>query len=245
MTEDMTMLDGMAFQGFPRAGIDFLASLAENNDRAWFTPRKADYERLVKRPLEALCAALGERFAERGVPLTADPLRSPFRIYRDVRFSRDKSPYKPYASARFPAVGGGPGGYFHLAPGDIFAGGGIWHAEPSIVAAWRREVTTNGPEVRRAIEDEAFVRTFGKLDGERLKRVPAGFARDDPNAELLTLKDVTFGRRLSDDDVMSPSLPDLLTDLYAAAGPVFALLARVAAQPQAAVAQETSGGPEG
>jgi uncharacterized protein (TIGR02453 family) len=225
--EETTMPDAGAFEGFPREGIDFLAALAENNDRAWFTPRKADYERLVKRPLEALCLALGERFTARGIPLTSDPARSPFRIYRDVRFSRDKSPYKPYASARFPAVGGGPGGYFHLAPGDIFAGGGIWHAEPAVLRAWRTTVASSPAEVRSVLEDPAFVRTFGSVDGDRLKRVPAGFSRDDPNADLLTLKDVTFGRRLSDADVMAPSLPDLLADTYAAAGPLIALLGRV------------------
>lgn len=222
------MPEAMAFEGFRREAIDFLAALAENNDRAWFTPRKAEYERLVKRPLEALCVALAERFAARGIPLTSDPVRSPFRIYRDVRFSRDKSPYKPYASARFPAVGGGPGGYFHLAPGDIFAGGGIWHADPPVLAAWRATVASSPEEVHAALDDPAFVRTFGSVDGDRLKRVPPGYRRDDPNADLLTLKDVTFGRRLSDTDVMAPSLPDLLSDTYAAAAPVLALLARVA-----------------
>ena len=81
------------FAGFSPDAIQFLADLAENNDRAWFQPRKADYERLLKEPLEALVAALGERLAARGVPLKADPARAPFRIYRDVRFSKDKSPH--------------------------------------------------------------------------------------------------------------------------------------------------------
>ena len=80
------------FTGFRPEAIQFLADLAVNNDRTWFQPRKADYERLLKHPLEELCVALGERFATRGIPLTADPVRSPFRIYRDVRFSKDKSP---------------------------------------------------------------------------------------------------------------------------------------------------------
>ena len=67
-----------------------------NNDRAWFQPRKADYERLLKEPMEQLCVALSERFAERGVPLQADPRSSVFRIYRDTRFAKDKSPYKTH-----------------------------------------------------------------------------------------------------------------------------------------------------
>lgn len=80
------------FTGFDREAIQFLVDLTENNDRAWFTPRKGEYERLLKRPLEALCLALDERFHARSLPLRADT-RSPFRIYRDVRFSKDKSPH--------------------------------------------------------------------------------------------------------------------------------------------------------
>ena len=81
------------FNGFTRDAIQFLADLAANNDRAWFQPRKAAYERLLKEPMEALIAALAERLAERAIPLRADPKRSPFRIYRDTRFSADKSPH--------------------------------------------------------------------------------------------------------------------------------------------------------
>ena len=81
------------FTGFRPEALQFLADLAANNDRAWFAPRKAEYERLLKGPLKALCGALDEAFRTRGIPLDADPARSPFRIYRDVRFSKDKSPH--------------------------------------------------------------------------------------------------------------------------------------------------------
>src|SRR4051794_22217441 len=90
------------FSGFRPEAIQFLADLAENNDRAWFQPRKADYERLLKQPLEAFCVALDEQFRARGLPLVADPSRSPFRIYRDTRFAKDKSPYKTNIGADFP-----------------------------------------------------------------------------------------------------------------------------------------------
>ena len=82
-----------SFTGFPPAAIQFLADLAQNNDRAWFQPRRAEYERLLKEPMEAMIAALADRLAARGVPMRADPQRSPFRSYRDVRFSKDKSPH--------------------------------------------------------------------------------------------------------------------------------------------------------
>jgi uncharacterized protein (TIGR02453 family) len=220
------------FSGFSRAAIDFLAELAANNDRSWFQPRKAEYERLVKQPLEALCVALGERFAARAIPLRSDPAKSPFRIYRDTRFSKDKSPYKPYASANFPWVEGetvGPGGYFHLQPGEVYVGGGMWHPEPARLAAWRARVANDPVAVHRVIDDNRFVATFGDVHGDSLKRVPTGFPADHPEAELLKLKDITFGRRLSDDEALSPALPDTLADAFADAVPVFRLLANLEA----------------
>jgi uncharacterized protein (TIGR02453 family) len=212
------------FTGFRPEAIQFLADLADNNERSWFQPRKGEYERLLKIPLEELCVALDQRFRERGLPLSADPARSPFRIYRDVRFSKDKSPYKTHVSASFPSLDGHAeaGAYFHMSPGEIYAGGGMWHPDRERLAAWRALVDSGvGLE---ALDDPAFVATFGSVGGDALSRVPAGFAKDHPRAELLRLKDVTFGRRLSDADATSAGLPDILADTYASAVPVFHLL---------------------
>ncbi len=222
------------FPGFTREALQFLADLAVNNERAWFQPRKADYERLLKEPLQALCVALGERFEARGIPLVADPARSPFRIYRDTRFSKDKSPYKTHVSASFPWQGGGPGGYFSLAPGSIYVGGGIYHPERPVLNAWREAVGKRSAEVHAALGDPGFVRAFGSVGGERLKRVPPGFAADHPDAELLKLKDITVGRRLADEDVLSADLPDVISDDLAAALPLLRLLAGLAAGSPAA-----------
>ncbi len=216
------------FTGFQPEAVQFLADLAANNDRAWFQPRKAEYERLLKGPLEALCVALAERFEARELPLTADPARSPFRIYRDVRFSRDKSPYKTNIGAAFPWTGPGdarPGGYFHLAPGEAFVGGGMWHPEKASLAAFRRLLDTDPGRVHAATDDPAFVATFGRVNGDRLTRVPQGYRPDHPEAELLKLKDVTFAHRLSDADVAAADLPDRLVESLRAAVPVMRLLA--------------------
>ena len=217
------------FAGFRPEAIAFLADLASNNDRTWFTPRKPQYEELVKRPLEALCVALAERFAARDLPLVADPAKSPFRIYRDVRFAKDKSPYKPYASAQFPMVGGGPAGYVHIEPGEIFAGGGLYRPEPPVLARWRQLVLADPARARAAVEDPGFTAVYDAVYGDRLTRVPTGYPKDSPDADLLTLKDIIFRRRLADVDVMSPDLPDLLADSYEAAMPVLTLLAGIAA----------------
>lgn len=222
-----------AFTGFTPDAIQFLADLAANNDRAWFQPRKADYERLLKDPMAAFIAALRDRLSARAMPLDADPIRSPYRIYRDTRFSRDKSPYKTHLGASFPWTAGvaapdhlrGVGGYFHLEPGEIFVGGGMWHPEPGPLAAWRRLVIEAPGRVHAAVDDPGFVARFGGVDGDRLRRVPAGLPRDHPDAGLLTLKDVTFGRRLDDREVFSASLPEILADDLATAVPLLRLLA--------------------
>ncbi len=220
------------FTGFRSEAIQFLADLAANNDRAWFQPRKAEYEALLKRPLEALCIVLAARFEARGIPLAADPARSPFRIYRDVRFSKDKSPYKTNIGASFAWVGGGEasaGGYFHLAPGEIFVGGGIWHPEPARLKAFRQVVDTDPARVHALIDDPAFVETFGHVSGSQLARVPKGYNANHPEAELLKLTDVTFGRHLSDREANSPELPDRLAETLAVGVPLMRLLASLPA----------------
>jgi uncharacterized protein (TIGR02453 family) len=225
------------FAGFRSEAIQFLADLAENNERSWFQPRKADYEKLLKEPLEAFVAALGERFRARRIPLKADPARAPFRIYRDVRFSKDKSPYKTNIAASFPwaeTPGGaedgphGVGGYFHLSPGEIYVGGGMWHPEKPRLDRFRALIVDDPRRVHEAIEDREFVAHFGQINGDRLQRVPTGHPADHPDADLLKLKDVTFGRRLSDDEALSPTLPDIVADDLAAGVQVMRLLASLA-----------------
>ena len=233
-----------AFGGFRPEAIQFLADLAENNSREWFQPRKADYERFLKVPMEQLCVALDERFRSRGIPLHADPARSPFRIYRDVRFSKDKSPYKTAVAASFGWAGEGAdaslgrshsenvhasGGYFHLQPGEIFLGGGVWHPDRSWLAAFRQRIVADHEGFRAIVEEPRFVDAFGSVsdDGESLKRVPPGFPADHPAADLLRKKNVTFGRRLSDEEAMSPALPTVIADAFEVATPLMRYLAGV------------------
>jgi uncharacterized protein (TIGR02453 family) len=243
------------FGGFQPEAIHFLLELALNNERTWFQARKDEYERLLKEPLEALCVALGERFEARDLPLRADA-RSPFRIYRDVRFSKDKSPYKTHVSASFPwaPVGSPPtphsrtesvhrvGAYFHFEPDEFFAGGGMWHPERSVLEAWRTAVVGEAKRIHAVIDDPAFTAEFEAIDGDRLKRVPPGYPADHPDLELLKLKDLVFGRGMSDDEVLSPDLPDLLVDAFEKAVPVFRLLASLATSGERGPAAGHSGG---
>jgi uncharacterized protein (TIGR02453 family) len=232
-------VNAQPFTGFTHEAIQFLADLAQHNERSWFQPRKAEYERLLKEPLELMVAALAERLAARDIPLRADPRRSPFRIYRDTRFSRDKSPYKTHLGASFPwedAAAGpgappedqphGNGGYFNFAPGEMFVGGGMWMPDRSRLEAFRRAIVEDSERVSGAIGDAAFVAWFGDVHPhESLKRIPPGYPADHPMADMFRWKDVVFGRRLSDAEVCSASLPDTIADGYAAAIPVFRFLA--------------------
>ena len=229
------------FAGFPPDAIQFLVDLAENNDRAWFQPRKAEFERLLKVPMGAMIAALAERLAARGVPMLADPKRSPFRIYRDTRFAKDKSPYKTHLGATFPWVGDaaaaeaggghderahGNGGYFHFQPGEMYAGGGMWQMEKPRLDAFRAAVLRRPDDVRQALHEPGFLAAWGEArPHDRLKRFPPGYPQDHPLADLFLWKDVVFGRPLSDDEVLSADLPDRLAAGYAAAAPVFRFLA--------------------
>ena len=227
------------FPGFTREAIQFLADLAANNERSWFQPRKGDYERLLKEPMEQLCVALDERFEARRIPMLADPRRSPFRIYRDTRFSRDKSPYKTHLAASFPWIEGaaaetegsqerahGNGGYFNFEPGEMYLGGGMWRPDRGRLEEFRAVVRDEPERVRAALEEPGFTNWFGAVQThDELKRVPVGYPADHPMADLFRWKDVVFGRRLSDGEVLSPDLPDTIADGYAAAVPVFRFLA--------------------
>jgi uncharacterized protein (TIGR02453 family) len=240
----MTTDTPTTFAGFSPDAIQFLAELAQNNNRDWFQPRKADYERLLKRPMEDLCAALEAQFRSRGIPLHADAARSPFRIYRDTRFSKDKSPYKTHVAASFGWAGDGvdaaagrshdenvhaSGGYFHLQPGEIYVGGGVWHPDPAWLRRFRDRVVADHRPFQGIVEAPAFVDAFGVVgdDGESLKRVPPGYPADHPAADLLRKKNVTFGRRLADQEALSAELPRVLADAFDTATPLMRYLATV------------------
>ena len=129
------------FAGFRPAAFAFFSELQDNNDPAWFKPRKALYEAEVLAPFRELIAAVGDALGQAGLPLAGDPRRGIFRIYRDVRFSPDKRLYKTHAGAVLTRSGGrrDPGVlYIHVAPGESMAAAGFWHPEPALLARLRR-----------------------------------------------------------------------------------------------------------
>jgi uncharacterized protein (TIGR02453 family) len=181
------------FSSFPKEGLQFLRSLKRNNKREWFQERKSIYETHIKRPMEELMAALTADIAEFAPEMVASPRLS--RIYRDVRFSKDKSPYKTYV-----AVGTGlpkhEGAryYLHIAAEELFIGGGIYMPTPEDLSAVRNHIAANPKSFIKLVTAPRFRKLFGAVEGERLTRVPRGFAADHVAADYLRHKQFYVGR---------------------------------------------------
>jgi len=207
---------GEGFAGFRPAAFAFFSELQDNNDPAWFKPRKALYEAELLAPFRELIAAVGEKLAQAGLPLVGDPRRGIFRIYRDVRFSPDKRLYKTHAGAVLTRSGGrrDPGVlYIHVAPGESMAAAGFWHPEPALLARLRRAILVD-PEGFLAITGGLAAAGCPLSSDDKLSRPPRGFeaAKGTPVAEYVGWKSFTAHRMLSDAEMQSPALVDRIAD---------------------------------
>jgi uncharacterized protein (TIGR02453 family) len=176
---------------FTAKTLTFLRALRRNNDRAWFRAHTADYEAHVKAPMLAAVARIGEEFQSFAPELMADPKKSLYRIWRDTRFSADKRPLKTNVAAVFPHRLGSrhtsAGLYFEIAPKWVFAGGGLYMPERADLVKIRQRIASDANQFRRLVT-QGSLRTVGGLQGERLIRVPIGYAVDHPAAEYLRFK---------------------------------------------------------
>ena len=176
--------------------LRFLRALKRNNDREWFRARRDDYEQYVRGPMLAVIEQLAADFRRFAPELDASP-KSLYRIYRDTRFSEDKTPLKTHvaASFRWKALprGESAGLYVEVAPGWVWMGGGFYAPESSHLVRIRRHIAETHPALHRLVEARAFRRAVGSLDGEQLTRVPRGFPRDHPAAELLKYRNFLAG----------------------------------------------------
>jgi len=164
----------------PRA-LSFLRALKRNNDREWFKARKEQYDELLRAPMLAIIDALARDFRTFAPDIVASPKVSMYRIYRDTRFSEDKSPLKTHVAAMFPWRGlakhEGAGMYFHVALDGVWVGGGMYSPDTSQLQAEREHIAANIKRFRAIVESPQFKRVLGRLDGEQLQRVPRGFRR--------------------------------------------------------------------
>ena len=176
---------------FTPKSISFLRALKRNNDREWFRERKDQYDTHLKAPMTAVIEQLAKDFQAFAPELVATP-KCIYRIYRDTRFSDDKTPLKTNIAASFPWRGlprhQGAGLYFEVAAGWVWAGGGMYAPETSQLAAVREHIAANHKRLQAIVESPAFKKTVGALAGEKLQRVPRGFDKDHPAAEFLRHK---------------------------------------------------------
>ncbi|HTX36918.1 MAG TPA: DUF2461 domain-containing protein [Bryobacteraceae bacterium] len=180
------------FPGFPPEALDFFRELRNNNQRDWFQPRKMLYEEQVKRPMRELVETLNRALAPFAPEYATDPDKAVYRIYRDTRFSPDKTPYKDHIAASFhrrSAGAQGEGG-FYVAVSDKEAaiGGGVYAPGPETLLALRQHIATKHEEMRKILRAAAVRKLLGEMQGDKLSRVPKGFASDHPAADLLRFK---------------------------------------------------------
>ncbi len=212
--------------------FDFLSDLKQNNNRDWFQVNKDRYENDVKEPLLTFIAAFAERSPEISTSIMVIPRVSGgslFRIYRDVRFSKDKTPYKTGAGIHFRHKRGkdvhAPGYYLHLEPGDVFVGSGIWKPNTETVTKIRSKIAEHPDQWLAIIEDKKFQKTF-TLGGDSLKRPPKGFDPEHPLIEDLKRKDYLASIVLNEKIVCEQNFLDYYVDLCKTAAPFMEFLTR-------------------
>ena len=212
---------------FTRKTLAFLRALKRNNDREWFRARKAEYEAHVRAPMIALLARLADDFRGFAPELVADPKVSLYRIYRDTRFSEDKTPLKTHVAAHFPhrrLRRTGAGLYLEVAPQWVWIGGGLYMPETAELAAIRAHIDAHHRRLRRIVESRAFVAAVGELHGEQLTRVPRGFPKDHPGAHYLRFRQFLAGREYPADFACGPRFYAELTNAFRQVTPLVRFL---------------------
>ena len=228
--------------GFNPAALRFLRGLAKNNNNEWFEAHREEYETDVREPMRDLIGEMNERFKTFAPEIGGDPKRSMFRINRDIRFSKDKSPYKTHAACWFnhrrastrvgsEADTGSAGFYFHLQPGKSFVGGGVWMPPRPSLNKLRDAIADDPTGFDRIAR--GLTKRFGGLDDEAvLKKMPRGFSEDHPAAKWLRYQSFVSGREITDATVTDRKLPAILAKEFAGLLPLVRWLNAALGLPQ-------------
>lgn len=226
------------FKGFPKEFFAFFRELKANNDRAWFEANKSRFRETVQAPMSDFIAAMAPNFSRISKEFVADPRPnggSMFRIHRDIRFSKDKRPYKEHGACQFRHRLGrdvhAPGFYVHLAPKEVFIGGGLWMPDPDALLKVRTAIASKTAAWKKMVNDKRFVRTFGGVEGEQLQRPPRGFDPGHPFIADLRRKSFVIGRNSSEREARSPHFVAETAEAFAAAAPFMRFLCRALSVP--------------
>lgn len=214
---------------FSPAFFAFFRDLKRHNDREWFAAERARYTADVEAPMMQFVTDFAPRLRAISRAFVADPRRmggSMFRIYRDTRFSADKSPFKTFMAARFAhearkkAVDGSPGFYLHLGPGESYGGGGVYHLETPAMTRIREHIVSQPRQWAKVLASGV------EIEGDRLKRPPAGFNPSHKYVEDLKRKDLYSLREFTERDVVAPDFLDRFTDACEQAAPLMEFLTK-------------------
>jgi uncharacterized protein (TIGR02453 family) len=214
--------------GVKKSTITFLEDLKQNNNREWFTENKKSFQTENAHFISFADDILEEMNKTDNIG-TPTGKKSVFRIYRDVRFSKNKTPYKTHFSGSFKrATEELRGGYyFHIEPGNSFIGGGFWGPNPKDLLRIRKEIQMDASELNEIITSKEFVNTFEKLEGEKVKTAPRGFNKSDPAIDLLRFKQYIISKKLSNDDIQNDNLSKKVVEIFKAMRPFFDYMSNV------------------
>jgi uncharacterized protein (TIGR02453 family) len=198
-----------------KESIDFIKLVVKNNDRDWFNAHKDKYLQAHENIIAFADALLIEMNKHDKIE-TPSGKKALYRIYRDIRFSKDKTPYSDHWSGSFKrATKKLRGGYyFHIAPGNSYIVGGFWGPEPADMQRIRQDIDMCYKEWKKMFADKTLVKTFGKMRGEQISSSPRGYSKDHPAIDLLRYKQFLFKKEFTDKEVCSPDFVNKVNDGY-------------------------------
>jgi uncharacterized protein (TIGR02453 family) len=204
----------------PKSSFDFLKLLKKNNDRDWFNAHKDRYLKELH-AIELFADDLLALMNKHDVIETPSGKKSLHRIYRDVRFSKNKTPYNTHWGGSFTRATKLRRGsyYFHLEPGNTFIAGGFWGPEPSDLKRIRDEFAFDAQPFRKIVKNKKFISAFGSLQGEQIKTTPKGYNAEDPAIDLLRYKQFLLKKHFTDKEVLGPNFVRLLNENFRAMRP--------------------------
>lgn len=217
----------MSFTHFSPSIFTFLKELQRNNRREWFHENKQRFKDDVEEPMLAFIAALSGPLSKVNPNFIAEPRTnggSLFRIYRDTRFAKDKTPYKEHVACRFWHSSGrdvhGPCFYAHLSPSSIMLGAGIWMPKPNDLLSVRERISENPEHWQKVISNKRFIKTYGKITGDGLKRAPRGFDPEHKFVDDLKRKSFFAIHECETSVALDPQWMKFVSDSYKAATPL-------------------------
>ncbi|MEM9340060.1 MAG: DUF2461 domain-containing protein [Bacteroidota bacterium] len=198
--------------------IDFLTDLAQHNNKEWMDDNKKRYQEAKKQIIELVAEVLAQSSKFDSALEGIDPKKTLFRINRDIRFSKNKDPYKTNFGASLVEGGrksGNPGYYLHIMPDNHFFGGGIYQPDASTLQKVRQEIDYNGSSLRKIIDDKAFKALYPSPHVEdRLKTAPKGYPKDHPDLDLLQLKHYVYMKSVPQKEVVGQSFVEQVVTAF-------------------------------